>query len=56
MTQSTDLASSAREQVWRSFICAFPTALTLVPVAVLCGLLAAQAGWSPMEVFFFGSS
>lgn len=53
MSPSTDLAASTREQVWRSFICALPTALTLVPVAILCGIVAAQAGWSLMEVFLF---
>lgn len=55
MTESTCLASSARERVWRSFICTLPTALTLVPVAMLCGILAAQSGWSFMEVLFFSS-
>lgn len=38
---------------WAGFRYAAPTALTLVPIAMLLGILATQANWSLMEVLLF---
>lgn len=39
--------------IWAAFRHTVPTALTLVPICMLFGILAAQANWSVLEVFLF---
>ncbi|RAM64661.1 hypothetical protein RB25_03300 [Herbaspirillum rubrisubalbicans] len=44
-----------RGPVGRSLLRAAPTALGIVPVAMLCGVLAAQSGWDGVDVFLFSA-
>jgi predicted branched-subunit amino acid permease len=46
-------ARPVQDRAWDAFVRALPTALTLVPIAMLCGVLAAQAGWGLTEVLLF---
>jgi predicted branched-subunit amino acid permease len=39
--------------IWAAFRHTIPTALTLVPICMLLGILASQANWSVLEVFLF---
>ncbi|WP_277189423.1 AzlC family ABC transporter permease [Caballeronia sp. BR00000012568055] len=55
MTESAYSGSGLQNRVWVAFVRAFPTAMTLVPVAMLCGVLAAQSGWSVEEVLLFST-
>jgi len=55
MTQNACSSSIAKDGVWAAFVRAVPTALTLVPVAMLCGVLAAQASWGVVDVLFFSA-
>ena len=43
----------ASADAWAVFRHVLPTSLTLVPIAMLLGVLAAQAHWSAFEVFLF---
>jgi predicted branched-subunit amino acid permease len=56
MTESAyPSARSVPDRAWDAFVRALPTALTLVPIAMLCGVLAAQSGWGLTEVLLFGA-
>jgi predicted branched-subunit amino acid permease len=46
-------ACDGQSLIWPAFRHTLPTALTLVPICMLLGVLAAQANWSVLEVFLF---
>lgn len=46
-------ACDSQSPIWSAFRHTIPTALTLVPICMLFGVLAAQANWSVLEVFLF---
>nr|WP_233170961.1 AzlC family ABC transporter permease [Herbaspirillum sp. ASV7] len=49
------MAASERKAVRDAFVRTLPTALAIAPVAMLCGVLAAQHGWENLEVLLFSA-
>ncbi|MDR6583612.1 branched-chain amino acid ABC transporter permease [Herbaspirillum sp. BH-1] len=55
MKLGTYLSEEMRRVVLRSLLRTLPTALTVVPIAMLCGVLASQSGWGLIDTLLFSA-
>jgi predicted branched-subunit amino acid permease len=47
--------SSTQSNIWAAFIRAVPTGITILPIGMLLGVLAAQANWSAVDVLLLSA-